>query len=108
MGCQTARPESKHREIVPGGIRYPRLLPEENVRPVTLKLRAWPEFLTETDLKTISTLVGRVPGLSHYTVTLIKVSRLLPGGIDVYVDPYYIMMEKDSEWKIVSIVTAYP
>ena len=52
MGCQSARPDSKRREIVPGGIRYPRLLPEENVRPVTLKLRACPEFLTEADLKT--------------------------------------------------------
>jgi len=108
MGCQTAQPDSKPREIVPGGIRYPKLLPEEQVRPVTLKLRTSPEFLREADLMAISALVGRVPGLRHYTITLIQISPLLPGGIDVFVDPYNIRMEKDSEWKVVTVSAVFP
>ncbi|MBI4663667.1 MAG: hypothetical protein HY735_33110 [Verrucomicrobia bacterium] len=93
---------------LPGGERLalgenPTLLPIERAHPVKLELRAKPASLTEDDLKQISDLVGRIPGLRRYAVTLIRESAIVKGGLDVFVEPVYAVVKKNGNWSIVRI-----
>lgn len=83
---------------------YPPLLPPEKAHPVTLKLRASPSHLSSSDLEEISSLVGRVPGLTSYEVGMISDSILYPGMIEVFVSPRVVVMKKEEpHWRVYEV-----
>ncbi len=107
VSCRTGHESSVNldeRALLRQGSEYPPLLPQEKAHLVKLKLRARPSHLSSSDLEEISRLVGRVPGLMEYNVSLINDSILFPGMIDVYAPPTVIVMKKEEQhWRVYEV-----
>jgi hypothetical protein len=107
VSCRTSyEPVVNEQELALLKLRteYPPLLPPEKAHPVTLKLRASPSHLSSSDLEEISSLVGRVPGLTSYEVGMISDSILYPGMIEVFVSPRVVVMKKEEpHWRVYEV-----
>jgi hypothetical protein len=82
------------------GVRNPPLLPSEKAHPVKLSLRSYPPELSTGDLLSISNLVGRVPRLPSYEVTLITTSTAKGFDYDVWVRSLVIRVTRNPEWHV--------
>jgi len=75
----------------------------------SIRLRADPPInLNAKDLKDITNLAGRVPGLHEYKITLINESIMFPGCYNVCVRNYVIYMIRDMEWRVYKVGGSIP
>jgi hypothetical protein len=103
-GCQTMDiPQAAEQERLRLGVEHPPLLPPERAHKVSLRLRSVPSSVSTNDVRTISSLVGRVPGLPRYEVGLLTESTLIPGLFDVSVPPVVVRMKKTPEWQVIRV-----
>jgi hypothetical protein len=79
----------------------PKLLPAEQTHEVINKITVLPTIINTNDLREISALIGRVPGLWSYEISGMRESYDFPGCYDMRIKgEMVVVVAKQDQWRV--------